>query len=246
MIYTNDPLALGATGRAVTYLQYRLKVSPGGDFDAVTHDALVAAQRATGNTPDGIYGPMTNAALTMGHPAKVTAVAATLSVDDKALSALLRVETAGRGFYTNGLPKILLERHYVYRLATDAQRALLPSDVCNPVAGGYSGGLAEWSRFDVVAAVSQDLAIQSCSWGIAQIMGAQCALFNMSSALFMLQHVIDEDTQIAFLGRFIGANGALRTALQQYDWTDVARLYNGPAFAENQYDQKLAAAYASM
>jgi hypothetical protein len=76
-------------------------------------------------------------------------------------------------------------------------------------------------------------------------MGIQCQRFNMSPAAFLLEQITNEDTQIALLGRYITANAALRQALQQHDWAEVARLYNGADYAENHYDTKLAAAYAS-
>ena len=245
MNYTSDPLKLGMSGRAVSYLQRRLNVSMSGEFDVETETVLKRAQLATGNQADGVYGPMTNAALTMVQTSTLPAVAQTVAIDVGALHALLLVETVGRGFYTNGLPKILLERHYVYKLATAHERSLLPETVCNATPGGYQGGLAEWSRFDTVAAVDVNLAIQSCSWGIAQIMGIQCQRFNMSPMAFLLEQVTNEDTQIALLGRYITANAALRQALQQHDWAEVARLYNGADYAENHYDTKLATAYAS-
>ena len=244
MIYTNDPLKLGASGRAVTFLQARLGLMPHGVFDAVTDETLKRAQSAARLVADGIYGPVTNAALTVAHPQTLTAVANGIAVEPRALQALVSVEAAGRGFYATGLPKILLERHYVYRQATAAQRQQLTPDVCNATPGGYLGGLAEWSRFDKVAAVDVNLAIESCSWGIAQIMGIQCQRFNVAPATFMLQQATDEDAQLMFLGRFIQANASLLAALRAKNWPQVARLYNGAGYLANQYDAKLAAAYA--
>ncbi len=246
MIYTNDPLKLGASGRAVTFLQTRLGISMHGVFDAVTDDVLKRAQSAAKLAPDGIYGPATNAALTVAHPATLAAVAEGIAVEPKALQALVTIETVGRGFYGTGMPKLLLERHYVYRQATAAQRQQLPADVCNPAPGGYVGGLAEWARFDRVAAVDVNLAIESCSWGIAQIMGIQCQRFNLSPATFMLLQATDEDSQLMFLGRFVQANAALHDALRTKNWPEVARLYNGAGYAANHYDTKLAAAYAAI
>jgi hypothetical protein len=34
-------------------------------------------------------------------------------------------------------------------------------------------------------------------------------------------------------------------ALQKKDWKAFARLYNGPAYAQNRYDEKLCNAYSS-
>jgi hypothetical protein len=246
MNYTSAPLQLGATGRPVQFLQARLGVATSSVFDAATQAALIAAQTKAGLTSDGVYGPLTNAALTGRHPETFDAVAQGIDVESKALQALVTVETAGSGFHPIGLPKILLERHYVYRLATPAQRAELPADICNATPGGYVGGLGEWSRFDRVASVDADLAIRSCSWGLAQIMGAQCDRFNMAPNDFMMQQALDEDAQIMFMCRFIAANAALRLALANKQWATVALLWNGVIFRENSYDTKLAAAYAAL
>ncbi len=42
--------------------------------------------------------------------------------------------------------------------------------------------------------------------------------------------------------RFIEKAG-LKEALQKRDWRNFARRYNGPAFARNQYDCRMAAAF---
>jgi len=245
MNYANTPLVLGASGRPVTFLQSRLGATVSGVFDAVTHEALQRWQSAAGLVADGVYGPLTNAALTTLSADAVNTVAGTLAIDPKALQALLTVETVGHGFYANGLPKILLERHYVYRLATPAQRAELTADICNPTPGGYVGGLGEWSRFDRVAAVDINLAVRSCSWGIAQIMGDNAATFLLTPAAFALQMARDEDTQVMLLGEFITHNDELHDALTLLDWDNVAKLYNGANYAANNYNGKLAAAYAA-
>jgi len=51
-----------------------------------------------------------------------------------------------------------------------------------------------------------------------------------------------ESKQLILSGRFIRQAGML-PALQAKDWKEVARRYNGPAYAQNKYDEKLAAAY---
>jgi len=38
---------------------------------------------------------------------------------------------------------------------------------------------------------------------------------------------------------------SMLAALQKKDWKAFARLYNGPAYAQNRYDDKLSTAYSS-
>ena len=40
-------------------------------------------------------------------------------------------------------------------------------------------------------------------------------------------------------------HGSMLAALQKKDWKAFARLYNGPAYAQNGYDEKLSTAYSS-
>jgi hypothetical protein len=52
-----------------------------------------------------------------------------------------------------------------------------------------------------------------------------------------------EDTQLLAMANFIRGNN-LAGALQRQNWTSFAHGYNGPGFKKNEYDTRLAAAYA--
>ena len=54
-----------------------------------------------------------------------------------------------------------------------------------------------------------------------------------------------EDAQLDGMVRFIRSNPALVRAFSSGDWPRVAFFYNGPGFARNHYDRKLAAAHAA-
>lgn len=242
MTYDTKPLQLGMNGRAVALLQSRLGVASSGVFDTPTDAALRVAQAHSALTVDGIYGPLTNARLTGRTASDFASMATAIGVEPRALQAVVSVETTGAGFYANGLPKILLERHYVYALATPAQRAQLSTDVCAQTPGGYAGGVAEWERFDAVAAVDIGLAIQSCSWGLGQLMGRNWqALGYVTPQAFMKDAARDETTQLMQMAQFLRANPRMLAALRERDWTAFAVAYNGPS--QQRYDAKLAAAY---
>jgi hypothetical protein len=51
-----------------------------------------------------------------------------------------------------------------------------------------------------------------------------------------------EANQVRMMVNFI-KSAKLLTAIQNHDWAAFARGYNGPAYAKNAYDVKLAAAY---
>jgi hypothetical protein len=42
---------------------------------------------------------------------------------------------------------------------------------------------------------------------------------------------------------FVGANRAMRKALQDKDWAGFASRYNGPGYRDNDYDNQMRAAY---
>ena len=54
----------------------------------------------------------------------------------------------------------------------------------------------------------------------------------------------NDGIELVFL-RFIRENRSMLAALQKKDWKAFARLYNGPAYAQNRYDEKLSTAYSS-
>jgi N-acetylmuramidase/Putative peptidoglycan binding domain len=242
-------LKLGSTGRAVGFLQARLgSVAVTGTFDGPTQAALRAVQGARGLAADGIYGPATNAAMTARAPNAIAGISAQLGLEARALAAVVQVESSGAGFFTDGRPVILLERHYVWARASVAARTTLGPALCNPTPGGYVGGTGEWDRFEQVAAVCGDeIAAQSCSWGLGQVMGANYALAGCAiGAQMMYRAARNETEQLTLMASFIAAQPGVRNALAQHDWPTFARLYNGPNFAANQYDTKLAAAYAAL
>lgn len=232
--------------RAIAFLQNRLGLAPTGLPDGGTTEATLRAWQArNGLKADGIYGPLTNKAMTGRTAGTLELIAKDYGLDAKAFAAIVQVETTGAGFLDDGRPKILLERHYVYRQATQAERNALPADLCYPTPGGYKGGAAEWDRFETVAQVSLDLAIQSCSWGLGQIMGANWkTIGEVSAQKMMWRAAIDEFKQLTQMGAFILTKPGLKTALNAHDWATVARIYNGPA--QQGYDTKLAAAFKAL
>lgn len=170
-----------------------------------------------------------------------------LDVEPACVKAVTKVESRGSGFLPTGAPVILFERHWMYKLlkAKTGQEPAL-SDVVDPKAGGYKGGTAEHTRLDKAVAIDRDCALQSASWGLFQIMGFHWkALGYGSIQQFINAQYKDEASQLDTFVRFIKVNPKMLTALKAKDWTTFAKLYNGPAYAKNNYDTKLAEAYAS-
>lgn len=53
----------------------------------------------------------------------------------------------------------------------------------------------------------------------------------------------NEGTQLKAFVSFIKNNNKMHTALQNQEWADFARLYNGPGYAKNKYDKLLQDSY---
>lgn len=249
------PLIVGSSGRAVTFLQARLGLAQSGQFDAGVATALRQWQEAHGLQSDGVYGPQTNAAMTARDASDVADAAARLNVDTPAFRAIIQVETTGSGFLPDGRPRILLERHKVWAATSPAQRVLLGAQDCNPTPGGYATGpdadargAGEWIRFERVAAVTGDaVAAQCCSWGLGQVMGANYAMCGFADTIgLMFAAALHERAQLDMMVRFIQPQPGLLGALRTHQWPAVARIWNGPNFAINQYDTKLSDAYANL
>ncbi|MGQ5524835.1 N-acetylmuramidase family protein [Chitinimonas sp. PSY-7] len=173
-----------------------------------------------------------------------------LGVTLPAIQAVCEVESRGAGFLQDGRPKILFERHVMYRLLKQAGKnadayAARYVDVVNPIRGGYVGGAGEHKRFDLAALLDEGCAIGACSWGRFQIMGYHWQRLGYDSAkAFADAMASDERKQLDAFVAFILADEKLLAALRERDWTAFANLYNGPAYRVNRYDTKLASAYA--
>ena len=173
--------------------------------------------------------------------------AALLGVETACVKAVTKVESRGSGFLPSGAPVILFERHWMYKLLK-AKLGHEPalSDVVDPKAGGYKGGAAEHTRLEKAVAIDRECALQSCSWGLFQIMGFHWKALGYGSVQqFVNAQYASEAKQLDTFVRFLKINPSMLAALKVKDWAKFAKLYNGPAYAKNNYDTKLAEAYAS-
>lgn len=171
----------------------------------------------------------------------VKAAAAKIGCAEAAVRAVMDVESRG-GFYADGRPKILFERHYFSRLTGRKFDAAHP-DISNRQAGGYKGGTAEYDRLGRAIALDRDAALRSASWGAFQIMGDNCGVCGFSNVEdFVAAMVAGEPEQLAAFVGFVKGNH-LDDEMIRLDWAGFARGYNGPGYKANRYDEKMAAAY---
>jgi len=150
---------------------------------------------------------------------------------------LLTVETKGCGYLPDRRPVILFERHIFHKQTGGAHGS--------PEPGGYLGGAKEYDRLEEAMALDPHAALNSASWGIGQVMGFNSKLAGFPSVKSMVEAMIsDEDAQLIAVAHYLRAE-KLDRFLAAHQWEAFAMGYNGPKYKENNYDTKLAAAYAA-
>lgn len=260
----SELLIIGSRGLAVRNMQAALTlagfaVAVDGDFGEQTERAVVAFQRRAGLVDDGVAGPKTLAALHGYDTSRylkrqdLQQAADRLGVPLASVMAINQVESRGEGFASNGRPVILFERHVMHaRLQTnglseaeaDALAAKHPSLV-NRKSGGYIGGTAEHQRLAQAQQIHAAAALESASWGLFQIMGYHWQrLGYLDAQHFADTMALSEAAQLDAFVCFIETDAALHKALKGRKWAEFAKRYNGPNYARNVYDVKLARAYA--
>jgi len=182
-------------------------------------------------------------------PEEIDQIAIDLKVEVAAFRAVIAVEAAGSGFDKAGRPKALFERHHFYKHLKDA-----PGLQANAEAEGLAypkwgtkpypkGSDAVYAEIERACTIDEEAALLSTSWGLGQIMGSNFKMAGCSSVEAMVEEACESEAgQLRQMAAFIKSAG-LQDELMNKDWAKFARGYNGPGYAQNAYDVKLAQAY---
>ena len=196
-------------------------------------------------TKDALFATFTDGLDTKLSDADVTSAAAELGVDAAKIWTVWDVEASANPFI-DGRPTILFEPHVFSRLtghAYDASHPGISSRKWNKAL--YPGKQAgRYEQLLKAVGLNVDAALSAASYGGFQILGANYKICGYNNPFdFVYAQSRTEAHQLkAFLG-FVKGN-KLDKALQRGDWAAFAKGYNGAAYRENKYDQKLANAYA--
>lgn len=175
-----------------------------------------------------------------------------LGVEPATLKAVVDVEAKASGFDDEGRPIILFEAHKMwqqlgkvnYYTKRKQLQALFP-DMCTK-------GWKRWTynvrpsheKLSVCKVLHWDAAHASCSWGLGQVMGFNWQSLGYASLREFVEAMYESEAkQLDAMCRFIKVNG-LVDELQRHDWAGFAYRYNGESYKANQYDVRLARAYA--
>lgn len=195
--------------------------------------------------------PFTGAARRL-PPGAIARAAQRIGVHPSTLTALLTVETGNRsGFLAppDDRPRVLYEAHRAHALAGLAPHAVVHGlaqpqwdrSLYAPTAGG------EHDRLSAAIAhprLGRTVAIQAASWGLMQVLGSNHRLAGYRDPEAFVAAMMDsEEAQLDAGVSFLVAC-RLVEPLRRGDWPAVARGYNGTAYRQNRYDERLAAAHA--
>jgi len=181
---------------------------------------------------------------------QIDEVASSFGIESALVKTVLDVESRGSGFLPSGRVKILFEAHVFGRLTGYNHNQAHPTISAPNWTEGkkyYKGGEGEWIRLTGAAKLNRDAAFKSASWGLGQIMGENYKAAGYTSAENMaVDFGKSEVNQLKGMMKFIQSNPKMFAALKAKDWATFARLYNGPGYAVNKYDFKLASTYSSI
>ena len=169
---------------------------------------------------------------------------ARIGVGEDELHAFLDVETRGSGFDSQGRTIILFEPHVFYRnLSGDKRARAVREGLAYAKWGQAPYPKDSYPRLLKAIAIDETAALKSASWGLGQIMGGNHIAAGYDTVQDMVTaFAADEENQLAAAVNFIKANH-LDDELRRHDWAGFARGYNGPGYARNKYDVKLAEAF---
>lgn len=182
------------------------------------------------------------------------AAATRLGVEVAALKAVVSVESSGGGFMEDGRVKVNYEPHQMYRQLkanfnqkrADDELAKHP-DLIARKAGHRKGLDGEDKDMDRATLIDRHSALESASWGMFQIMGYHWKTIGLAGIQqFVNMMYRGEAGQLEAFCRFVEADKALLLALRRRDWKTFARIYNGPNYAADGYDTRMAAAYSKL
>lgn len=248
-------------------LGYNIKISD--SFTLEVDLAVKDFQRKNALVVDGIVGLKTWSVLIEKNAQPISqtnkflkesdlsAFASQYGIELATVKAVNEVESSGKGFLINNRPKILFEGHVFWNELK--KRGIDPHSYYNSASQDvlypkwtkayYQGGVKEYDRLREAIGLGsgskfKEAALSSASWGSFQIMGFHAKHLGYADVNdFVSKMEINEGEHLKAFGRFLEKNGCI-VPLRNKNWADFARIYNGPGYRENKYDEKLAKAYA--
>lgn len=238
--------AINAYSKAVGLKRYIYSVYE--VFDEPIEDEMMNPERAStaldAASPATAEGAVTDTGVLLTDE-DYRRAAVILGCEAAAIRAVADVESGGRGgFLSDGRPKILFESHLFSRLTGGQYDATHPDISTAKWTRNYVGGAGEHKRLERAMQLDHEAALKSASWGKFQILGLNHEVVGSRTVdEFVEAQKRSEKEHLDAFVNFILSND-LTDQLRDRHWAGFALKYNGPGYATNNYDQKMAAAYA--
>jgi hypothetical protein len=171
-------------------------------------------------------------------------------IDARLIHAFADVESGGKsGFGPEGLPVIAYEGHIFRRLTGhryDKTHPLLSYRYTKKAGPEWQKNnkdqKAAWETLNAAIALDEDAALQSCSWGMFQVMGfnyEQCG-YRTAKTFADAMKAGEKGQLDAFVGYCKNKAGMI-PALRNKNYAAMATLYNGEDYGD--YDKRIERAY---
>jgi len=166
------------------------------------------------------------------------------------IHAFATVESGGKsGFNDEGLPVIAFEGHWFRKMTKkqyDKDYPLLSYPYVKKAGPEWvvnnKDQKTAWKTLTTAMALDHSAALQSCSWGMFQVMGfnySKCGYKNVDEFVDAMK--LGENGQLAAFVGFCKKTSGMVQALIDRDYVKMATLYNGEDYGD--YDKRIERAY---
>lgn len=168
-----------------------------------------------------------------------------IGVGEDELHAFMDVEAAGSGFDNKGRPKMLFEPHKFFaHLSGDDRARAVKQGLAYKSWGEKPYPSDSYPRLIKAMAINESAALMSASWGLTQILAEYFKDVGFNSPQEMVQAFMDSEAEHLEATVTLLKDWKVDDDLRAHRWATVAKTWNGPGYAKNNYDTKLAQAFA--
>lgn len=171
-------------------------------------------------------------------------IGARIGVGEDEIHAFMDVEAAGSGFDSQGRPKMLFEPHVFWRNLSGSKRAAASkAGLAYPKWGEKPYPKDSYPRLIQAIGIDRTAALMASSWGLTQILGENHRAAGYAEPEAMIDAFTRDEEHHLEATILLLVSMGIDDDLEAHRWQVVARVWNGPGYAKNQYDVKLDRAY---